>query len=297
MFQEGQRDVPSAPGDDGTPRVCLGRDHPGSDDHDYGRRRNAILAAALAHTPGDPAPEVEYAADDHACWRVIRKELGIRHRTYACAAVNEAGEALGLPYDHAPQLRDVSRRLGELTGFGFAPAAGIVPVEDFYGTLADGTFQATQFIRHSSMPLFSPEPDMVHEIVGHGTALADARFAELYRLVGRTVRRLGTKEAVNAVSRFFWFSMEYGVVEENGEMMAFGASLLSSYGELAEFRGVEIRPMDAREMVTVDYTYDRYQPTLFHARSLTHFEDFVTDFCQNVTDEWVGRLTASRVRV
>ncbi|WP_326786394.1 phenylalanine 4-monooxygenase [Streptomyces sp. NBC_00151] len=297
MSQEGQSDAPISVGDDGTPTVFLNPDHPGSSDRDYRRRRNAILAAAQGYTPGDPAPEVEYSLDDHECWRFIRKELDARHHTYACTAINEASEALGLPYDHAPQLRTVSQKIGKLTGFGFVPAAGIVPVEEFYGTLADGIFQATQFIRHSSIPLFSPEPDMVHEIIGHGTALADKKFADLYRLVGRTVRRLETKEAVNAVSRFFWFTMEYGVIKERGEMMAFGASLLSSYGELAEFRSVEIRPIDVREMITVDYNYEQYQPILFHAESISHFEDAISEFCQSISDDSIGRLMESKVWV
>ncbi|WBB62006.1 phenylalanine 4-monooxygenase [Streptomyces sp. WMMC500] len=294
MFEDGQKDTSVRTNDEGAPVVHLDPELPGSGDPHYLGRRNEILKAALSHMPGDPAPEVSYAPDDHECWRTIRKELHTRHRTYACAAMNEAGELLDLPYDHVPQLRTVSERLSALTGFRFAPAAGIVPVAEFYGPLAEGTFLATQFIRHSSKPLFSPEPDMVHEVIGHGTALASSRIADLYRLLGRTIRHLETDGARQAVSRFFWFTMEYGVIKESGEMKAFGASLLSSCGELAEFRGAEIRSMNVGEMITIDYDYSRFQPILFHADSISHFEDFFSDFCVSATDESVMREISSR---
>jgi phenylalanine-4-hydroxylase len=126
------------------------------------------------------------------------REMALRHDRYACAEILDARTRLRLPTEHVPQLGSVSRALTGLTGFRYVPAVGIVPVTEFYGSLADDTFHSTQFIRHSSQPLFSPEPDMVHEVIGHGTMMASDRFADMYRLVGRAIRRVETAEAVDA---------------------------------------------------------------------------------------------------
>lgn len=184
----------------------------------------------------------------------------------------------------------MSWRLAKLTGFTFAPAAGIVPLAEFYGSLADDTFHSTQFIRHHSRPLFSPEPDMVHEVLGHGATLASPRFAALYRQVGAAARRAETRESLKAVSRVFWFTLEYGLLEEAGELMVYGASLLSAYGELSGFRDMEIRPLDVQQMVTQPYDVTSYQPVLFAARTLDELEDFLSAFCSGVDGDTGSRL-------
>ncbi|MGO4648915.1 phenylalanine 4-monooxygenase [Nocardia sp. 2YAB30] len=275
--------------------VMLAQGHPGYSDDNYRRRRNAIAMAATRYRPGDPIPEIDYNPDDDECWRQISDLLAERHNTFACREILQASARLQLPIDHVPQLRAVSQRLNEISGFGYVPAVGIVPVRQFYGSLADDTFNSTQYIRHLSQPLFSPEPDMVHEVIGHGSMLASKRFADMYRLVGRAVRRVTTSAAVEAISRFFWFTMECGLIRENGDPMVCGASLLSSYGELAQFRNATIRPMDPADMVSQDYDDKTYQPVLFCARSLDHFEDVVSKFLQDVDDEYPSKLNASWV--
>lgn len=84
--------------------------------------------------------------------------------------------------------------------------------------------------------------------------------------------------------------MEYGLIKERGKLMVCGASLLSSYGELAEFRSVTSRPMDAVAMITQDYDISNYQPVLFYADSIDHFEDLVNEFLHAVDDEYPARL-------
>ena len=153
--------------------------------------------------------------------------------------------------------------LQRLTGFSFYPAAGLVPLDEFYGSLADRVFHSTQYLRHPSAPLYTPEPDIVHEVIGHGNLLADPRIAEVKRLAGEAARRCSTPEALQYLADVFWFTIEFGVMWEEGELRCYGAGLLSSFGEIDEFRGAEIRPLDFHAMATLEYDITHYQPILF----------------------------------
>jgi len=258
-------------------------EHPGFNDARYQRHRATIAEAALEHRTEQPVPEITYLDEEHECWRLLSTELGDRHERHACAEIREGLAKLALPADCVPQLRYVSGVVQALTGFSFSPAAGLVDQFKFYGSLADREFRATQFIRHYSAPLFSPEPDMIHEIVGHGSALAGRRLADIYELLGKAVRCLRSNEDVSAVSSIFWFALEYGLVRERGEIKVCGASMLSSCGEMDQFLAAQIRPLDVQSMLTQPYRVDQYQPVLFCADSFGHLEDFLGNFLTSVT--------------
>jgi phenylalanine-4-hydroxylase len=260
----------------------LPADHPGFSDPEYRARRAAIAAVGEAYRTGDPIPDVEYSPEEDDVWRVVSTELAEKHCRYACAEYLAGASALRLPVNRVPQLREVDERVGELTGWRIQPVPGLVPTRVFYGSLADRRFQSTQYIRHHSVPFYTPEPDIVHEIVGHANMLASPRFADLYELAGRASLRCTTDEALDRFSRVFWFTLEFGVVHEEGELRAYGAGLLSSFGEIESFRDAEIRPWDLQAMATTEYDITVYQPLLFAAPSFdamladlgAHFESY-----------------------
>lgn len=257
--------------------VILAEEHPGFGDPAYRDHRSRIAQLALGHAPGEPIPHVAYTKDEQELWQLTSGELQVKHQRYACGEFLRGASLLDLPTQRLPQLNEVSTRLERLTGFRFSPAPSLVPLQDFYRTLAEPRFQATQYIRHCSKPRFSPEPDMVHDVIGHGIALASTRLASLYRLIGQATSRLKSPTSIDVVSRIFWFTMEYGLIREDGEIRALGASLLSSFGELEQFREAEIRPLDLAEMVRQPYEVVNYQPVLFCAESLDHLATFLTD--------------------
>ncbi|MEU1210759.1 phenylalanine 4-monooxygenase [Nocardia sp. NPDC005825] len=290
MFTEAQLYSPVTKGADGDVTVHLSDEHPGVHDPAYRTRRNAIAAMALEYRPGDPVPHVEYTAEEQEVWRIVSAELARKRAKYACAEVIDAAERLGLPSDHIPQLDEVSAKLVPLTGFRYAPAAGLVPLRQFFGSFADRTFHSTQYIRHHSAPLYTPEPDAIHEIIGHANQLASPRFAALYETVGAAVARLETERALKFLADVFWFSLEFGVLREHGEVRCYGAGLLSSYGEIEEFRDADLRPLDIHAMGTIVYDITHYQPVLYCAESVTEIEDVVGGFFETMTDETVARL-------
>lgn len=290
MFEEAQLYSPVTTNEDGDVTVHLAADHPGKDDPAYQARRNEIAAAALGWVPGMTPPEIVYLAEEQEVWRTVQRELAPKHARYACRAFLEAKDALALPVDRIPQLGEVTAGLRSLTGFHYVPAAGIVPVREFYGALADREFHSTQYVRHPSAPLYTPEPDLIHEVIGHGNLLADPQFAELNRLAGEAARRAETDAGLQFVADVFWFTIEFGVVWEDGVLRAYGAGILSSYGEIEEFRQMQIRPLDFHEMGTIDYDITHYQETLFAAASLGSLVDAVGGFFASFDDDTPARL-------
>ncbi|MGE3811916.1 MAG: phenylalanine 4-monooxygenase [Candidatus Nanopelagicales bacterium] len=290
MFQEAQLYSP-VKADAGGVVVELGADHPGQGDPQYRARRNAIAALALGWEPGQPVPTAEYTEEEHEVWRVVCRELRAKQERLACRAALEGREAIDLPTDHIPQLADVTAALAPLSGFQYLPAAGVVPSKQFYGSLADRCFWSTQYIRHHSVPLYTPEPDVVHEVIGHAITLADPSYVDLYVAAGEAARRVETDEALTFVARVFWFSLEFGVVDEDGEPKAYGAGLLSSYGEIEEFVHADLRPLDVARMGVQDYDITHYQPLLFEAASWQQVQDVVGGFFSDVDDETVQRLS------
>ncbi|MFC9433227.1 phenylalanine 4-monooxygenase [Nocardia sp. NPDC057030] len=293
MFTEAQLYSPVTRSGDGDVTVHLSDEHPGVHDADYRARRNAIAALALDYAPGKPVPQIDYTAEEQQVWRIASAELARKHQTYACAEVLEAAARLALPEDHIPQLNEVSGALVPLSGFRYAPAAGLVPLRQFFGSFADRTFHSTQYIRHHSAPLYTPEPDAIHEIIGHANQIASPRFAAIYEAVGAAVGRLETEQALKFLANVFWFSMEFGVVREAGEVRCYGAGLLSSYGEIEEFRTADLRPLDVAAMGTAVYDITHYQPILYCAESIAEIEDVVGGFFATMDDETPDRLRHS----
>jgi phenylalanine-4-hydroxylase len=270
----------------------LGTDHPGVRDEGYRARRSAIAAIAGDYRRGAAVPQAPYADEEHDVWRLVAAQLRDRHERFAATPLVAAADRLGLPDDHIPQLVEVSALLAPLSGFRYEPVAGLVSPRDFYSALGDGWFRSTQYIRHASAPFYTPEPDVIHEVVGHATHLADPTFARLYREVGAAIARCADERAVQFLSRVFWFTFEFGVLREGRDLKAYGAGLLSSVGELETFADAEVRPLDVVEMGLRAYDITRYQPVLYAADSFAHLADELDALLDGYDDDAYARLAA-----
>lgn len=292
MFDEGQLYSPVTRTDDGTVEVHLSENHPGLHDADYRARRGEIAGAAMAWTRGEPIPTIDYTEAEHEIWRTVSSELAPKHDKYAHSEYLRAKHALQLPTEQVPQLEEVSALLEPITGWTYIAAPGLVPLREFYADLGSRTFNSTQYLRHGSQPLYTPEPDIIHEVIGHGNQLASPRFARITEAAGQASLRVETDEAMKFVADVFWFSMEFGIMREHGEVKAYGAGILSSYGEMDEFTHMEHRPLDLADMGTLNYDITAYQPVLFCAESLDELEDVVGTFFETVDDDLAARLRA-----
>jgi phenylalanine-4-hydroxylase len=258
--------------------VQLDPDHPGFRDLDYRRRRNQIAQIAMQYHPGDPIPDAPYTDDEHHVWRTIWRALRPAHQLHACAAYLESLKRLAFAPGRIPQLREVNEKVLAISGFRLEPVAGLVQPRVFLENLADGVFLCTQYIRHYSTPLYTPEPDVVHEIVGHGVTLASPPLAELNRLFGKAVKRTTSADELEKLSRVYWFTIEFGVLREAGEVKAYGTGLLSSAGELEKMHQADLRPLDFEGAAHQEYDPTHFQPVLFCAESFETMHGMLREY-------------------
>lgn len=273
-------DINGANADRGT-SVQLGPDHPGFRDPLYRARRNHIAEIALTYKAGTPVPDAPYTAEEHEVWRKICEALEPAHRAHACAEYLECAMRLELPKNRIPQLREVSAKVKALSGFRLEPVAGLVKPRVFLESLAEGVFLSTQYIRHHSTPLYTPEPDVAHEIIGHAVTLASENLAALNRLVGHAVKRTRSAERLKRLARVYWFTIEFGVLREDGKVKAYGTGLLSSAGEMELMHGAELRPLDLEAASHQDFDSTAYQPVLFCANSFAEMSQALRAYLLN----------------
>ena len=251
--------------------VPLDADHPGFRDREYRRRRDAIARIALEHRPGDPVPRAPYTADEQAVWTTIWRRLGPLHLERACRELNELQASLNLGGGPIAQLADLNAFIEPRTGYRMEPVAGLVSAREFFLALGRGVFLSTQYIRHASRPFYTPEPDIVHEAVGHAATLADPRIAGVNRAFGAAAERAdgrNDEDELEHLNRAYWYTMEFGTAREGGRPKAFGAGLLSSVGEITLQHAEAIEPWDLDRIASTPYDPTRYQPRLFAAPSV-----------------------------
>ena len=258
--------------------VDLDPDHPGFRDPGYRARRNTIADIAMSYRPGQPIPPAPYTEQEHRVWQTIWKALGPAHRAHACAEYRDCLERLDFGRERIPQLDEVSRKVEAISGFRLEPVAGLVEPRIFLESLARGVFLCTQYIRHHSTPLYTPEPDVAHEIIGHAVTLASRRLAAINRLFGEAVSRTKSAAELDRLARVYWFTIEFGVLRENGEIKAYGTGLLSSAGELAEMHKAELRPLDLDAAANHVYDPTHFQSILFCAESFAEMEQSLLTF-------------------
>ncbi|HEY3380596.1 MAG TPA: hypothetical protein VGK32_02450 [Vicinamibacterales bacterium] len=246
--------------------------HPGLGDEDYIRRRRDLFAVCRAHRlQHRPPPLIDYTDEERRIWREVTPRLDELHVRHASAIYLRAKRELGISEREIPQLRHLGDHLQSESGMHIVPAEGPIPYRTFYSYIAERGFPSTQFIRHGSKPEFTPEPDMIHDCLGHVPPLLNPDYASLLTLIGRAAVTVASGDQVLALKRLSWFSIEFGLIQEGGEAKVFGAGILSSIGEIPNSLfspDVERRPFVTGEVIETDYDPSRMQDLLFVLPSL-----------------------------
>jgi phenylalanine-4-hydroxylase len=239
-------------------------DHPGANDEEYRTRRDYIASLAKKFRETGVITDVEYDEREQNIWRIVATKLEELHQKRASKFYLKAKKDLGISTERIPQLSEMNRRLKELSNFRLAPIEGLVETRGFLSWLSYRTMLSTQYIRHWSRPEYTPEPDIVHEAIGHIPMFTNRDFADFSQFIGHGAR-IATDEQLEELGRLYWFTVEFGLIEEEGELKAYGAGLLSSFGELenAFTDKVERRPFDLEQVINTSYDYSDMQPVLY----------------------------------
>jgi phenylalanine-4-hydroxylase len=206
-----------------------------------------------------------YTAEEHDVWSILyRRRMAELERTGSRVFLDGA-EAIGLRPDAVPDLEDVNRRLAPRTGWSAVPVGGFIPAREFFGSLAQRRFPTTIIVRPREQLDYLPEPDIFHDVFGHVPLHADAVFADFLQEFGRMAARAEGDDQVTAMARLFWFTVEFGLVREDGEVKVYGSGLISSAGDAANALGpaCDRRPFSLDAVMAQPFEIDRFQDVLF----------------------------------
>ena len=234
-----------------------------------------------------------YSDENHSAWRKLYSRMQPRWERYANEHFLEGISRLCLDPDQVPKLDEVNKFLRPLTGFQAKAVSGYIPAFLFFDCLRNREFPTTITIRRSDKLDYLPEPDIFHDIAGHVPMHTDQHFAEALVRFGECahtaadlvsdIRDPETRihcltSIIRAMARFFWFTIEFGLMRSRDGLKVYGSGLLSSYGEIAhaiEAPEVQRYPIQLEWAINQAFEIDRYQPLLFTVESFDHLFSLV----------------------
>jgi phenylalanine-4-hydroxylase len=260
----------------------LDLDHPGANDEEYRKRRDYIASLAKKFRETGVITDVDYTGEEQGVWRYVAAQLEEIQSRRASVFYLQAKKDLRISNERIPQLTEMNRRLKELSGFRLAPIEGLVETRAFLSWLSYRTMLSTQYIRHHSRPEYTPEPDIVHESIGHIPMFTNRNFADFSQFIGHGAR-ISNDRQLEELGRLYWFTVEFGLIEEDGELKAYGAGLLSSFGELehAFSDKVERREFDLERVINTDYDYSEMQRILYVIPSYAELKETTRKYIES----------------
>jgi phenylalanine-4-hydroxylase len=257
-------------------------DHPGANDQEYRTRRDYIASLAKKFRETGVITDVDYTDEEQGVWRYVAAQLEEIQSRRASVFYLQAKKDLGISNERIPQLTEMNRRLKELSNFRLAPVEGLVETRAFLSWLSYRTMLSTQYIRHDSRPEYTPEPDIVHESIGHIPMFTNRNFVDFSQFIGHGAR-IADDRQLEELGRLYWFTVEFGLIEEEGELKAYGAGLLSSFGELehAFSDKVERREFDLERVINTDYDYSEMQRILYVIPSYAELKETTRKYIES----------------
>lgn len=222
-----------------------------------------------AHTESEPAVISQnyngYDGEDHEVWGILYDRRMNDLRRHGSRAYLNGAEAIGLGRDRVPELAEVNARLGALTGWQAVAVSGFLPPRLFFSCLAERQFPTTVIVRPKSQLDYLPEPDIFHDVFGHVPLHSNPVFADLLQRCGQIGAAAETQEQLDEITRLFWFTIEFGLIREDGEVKAYGSGLISSHGDCANALSERCnrRPFSLDDVFAQDFEIDHFQDVLF----------------------------------
>ena len=214
-----------------------------------------------------------YTPEDFAVWKKLFQRQMVNLNKYACGYYLDALDVIGFSADKIPDFTEVNTILMPLTGWRLIVAKELVPNEIFFSLLADRIFPATCWLRSMEELDYIEEPDMFHDVYGHIPLLTHPDYADFMASLGRiALRHIHEPDIINLLSRVYWYTIEFGMITEEGKSKAFGAGIMSSVSEIVHSIGNQSRKksFDIHDMIHLPYRTDILQPVYFVIDSYEH---------------------------
>ena len=212
-----------------------------------------------------------YTPEQHAIWTELVSRRMPQLEDHACAAYLDGFNQIGLQVDQLPVLAKVSARLQPRTGWNSTAVSGFLPAEAFFEMLAARKFPTTTWIRSRDAMEYTPEPDIFHDVFGHVPMHAHPVFADFLEHYGKVCAGLTDADDLERMGRLFWFTVEFGVIRENGKIKVYGSGLISSHGECTHVveggSDVEVRAFDLERVLEEKVDTGNMQKVLYAIES------------------------------
>ncbi|MDQ7014396.1 MAG: phenylalanine 4-monooxygenase [Planctomycetota bacterium] len=226
-----------------------------------------------------------YSQEDHEVWAMMVANRMELLDEQASEVFLDGVRKLGLDEDHVPKVEYVNSRLAALTGWQSRPVPGYLPAKAFFACLAKRQFPTTIVIRPKEMLDYLPEPDIFHDVFGHVPLHCDPVFAEFLQTYGKAALMCEDPYHIERLGRLFWFTVEFGLIRERGEVKLYGSGLISSIGEslhALESDDVDRRPFDMDRVCDTPFEIDHYQPVLYVLESFEELRDSMNSYAAQV---------------
>lgn len=212
-----------------------------------------------------------YAPEDHEVWRLLfNRRMHVLQHT-ASELFLEGAKTIGLSPDSVPEIADVNRRLAARTGWRAVGVSGFIPAAQFFRCLSVRRFPTTLRVRPKTQIDYLPEPDIFHDVFGHVPLHANPIFADFLQRFGELGDHCKSEEETRALARLFWFSVEFGLIREEGATRVYGSGLISSHEDAANALSDKClrRPFKLDDVIETDFRTDQIQPVLFEIDSFS----------------------------
>jgi phenylalanine-4-hydroxylase len=206
-----------------------------------------------------------YGAEDHDVWSILYRRRMETLESTGSSVFLEGIERIGLAPDRVPDLADVNKRLGVRTGWAAVPVMGFIPAAEFFRCLSRRRFPTTISVRPRVQLDYLPEPDIFHDVFGHVPLHSDPVFADFLQKFGALAAASESEEEITAMARLFWFTVEFGLIQERGATRIYGSGLISSHGDAANALGDACRrlPFSLDAVLAQPFEIDHLQDVLF----------------------------------
>lgn len=222
----------------------------------------------------------KYTEEDHHVWKLLYERRMEGLQKTGCSPFMDGLRLVGLDAKHVPNLDDVNANLKPLTGWQAMPVPGYLPAKDFFLSLSERKFPTTITVRPLKQLDYLPEPDIFHDVFGHVPLHSHPVFADFLQQYGKIAYHAQSEQELTELARLFWFTVEFGLIREKGEIKLFGSGLMSSCGEgpYALSDKVEKRDFDLQRVINTPFEIDHYQPLLYVIDSFEQLYEAVRDW-------------------